>query len=423
MFPPTDYLILNPDDGISWEGIDATQRDGTDGQVAWFNNFDHIAANDVYIEDAMLTTLIDLTNATDEVLTFDLAYREFQLGGFGGTPDGLRLSVSTDCGVTFDDVLYEAFGEDLATVEPSTARFLPTDPSVWERKVFDISAYYGESVIFRFDNLSSYGNNIFIDNINVEFFELVPPVAQFSSSANGTCQGGTITFTNESQDADNYEWIFGAINNPSGASSAGPHTVTFFIPGINTVQLITSNPLGSDTFELEVVVDEFILASFDAEVIDGTLTVDFTNSSLGGTSFTWDFGDGNTSNEENPTHTYAVPGDYNVTLLVDSDFCTAGNASQSLALLPTSTDDLSETFAIQLAPNPNDGQFTLQVNADIQEDFDWKLTGVDGKTYRTGRINTNARQEIDVTNLSSGVFFLELTSGNQRLVERVMIMK
>ncbi len=423
MFPPTDFLILNPDGALTWEGGEVTQRDGSEGQVAWFNNFDNAAANDEYTEDGMLTTLIDLSNATDEVLTFDLAYREYQLGGFGGTPDGLRLSVSTDCGATYEEVLYEAFGEDLATADPSTARFFPSDPSVWERKVFDISAYYGQSVIFRFENLSSYGNNLFIDNINVEFFELVAPVAQFSNSVDAICQGETVTFSNESENADNYEWNFGNINNPSGASSAGPHTVTFFSPGINTIQLITSNPLGADTFELEVFVDEFIIANYDSEVVDGTLTVNFTNTSNNGTTYAWDFGDGGMSNEENPTYTYAEPGDYNVTLVVGSEWCADGSRSRTLELLPTSTDDLTETFSVKLGPNPNKGQFTLLVNADIQEAFDWKLTGVDGKVYKTGRINTNTPQEIDGTNLASGVFFLELTSGNQRLVERVMIMK
>lgn len=423
VFPPVDYLIINPDNLSTWESGVVTQRDGTEGQVAWFNNFDYAAAGPEIIEDGLLTTLIDLSDATDEVLTFDLAYREYQPGGFNGNPDGFRVAVSTDCGNTYDEVLYEAFGEDLATTGASTTRFFPSDPTVWERKVLDISAYYGQSVIFKFENLSRYGNNLFLDNINVEFFELVAPIAQFSTNTEAVCQGETITFTNESESADNYQWTFGTINNPSSANTPGPHTVTFFIPGINVIQLITSNPAGVDTFEMEVFVDEFILADFNSEVMEGTLTVGFTNTSNSGTLFFWNFGDGNTSLDENPTHTYATPGDYNVTLSVGSQWCTPGTVTRSLELLPTSTTDLGDTFAVKLSPNPNNGQFTLRVNATSQETFEWRLTGVDGKSYRTGRINTNLNREIDVTNVAPGVFFLELTSGEQRLVERVMIMK
>ena len=42
--------------------------------------------------------------------------------------------------------------------------------------------------------------------------------------------------------------------------------------------------------------------------------IEFINTSLGATSYIWDFGDGNTATEENPTHHYANPGTYTVTL-------------------------------------------------------------------------------------------------------------
>ena len=44
------------------------------------------------------------------------------------------------------------------------------------------------------------------------------------------------------------------------------------------------------------------------------LIVDFINGSVGGNPFSWDFGDGTTSNQTNPTHTYNIPGKYIVTL-------------------------------------------------------------------------------------------------------------
>ncbi|HEB62331.1 MAG TPA: PKD domain-containing protein, partial [Bacteroidetes bacterium] len=46
--------------------------------------------------------------------------------------------------------------------------------------------------------------------------------------------------------------------------------------------------------------------------------ITFTNSSNGGTTFAWDFGDGNTSTDKNPTHTYTKSGKYTVVLKVDN---------------------------------------------------------------------------------------------------------
>ena len=58
-------------------------------------------------------------------------------------------------------------------------------------------------------------------------------------------------------------------------------------------------------------------AAFDTE-LDG-LTVNFNNTTPNGDSFEWDFGDGNGSADENPSHTYDMSGEYNVTLIVQND--------------------------------------------------------------------------------------------------------
>lgn len=58
--------------------------------------------------------------------------------------------------------------------------------------------------------------------------------------------------------------------------------------------------------------------------------VAFLNSSSGSGTFTWDFGDGNTSDETNPTHSYAAPGNYTVTLTAVG--CTGETATFSASL-------------------------------------------------------------------------------------------
>jgi len=50
------------------------------------------------------------------------------------------------------------------------------------------------------------------------------------------------------------------------------------------------------------------------------LTVNFTNTSLYSTSWLWNFGDGNTSTQQNPSHTYPNPGNYTVTLIATDGF-------------------------------------------------------------------------------------------------------
>ncbi|MEM9887129.1 MAG: PKD domain-containing protein [Bacteroidota bacterium] len=52
---------------------------------------------------------------------------------------------------------------------------------------------------------------------------------------------------------------------------------------------------------------------------DDPLTINFSSTSTEATSFSWDFGDGNTSTEENPSHTYDAPDTYTVELTVGND--------------------------------------------------------------------------------------------------------
>ena len=53
----------------------------------------------------------------------------------------------------------------------------------------------------------------------------------------------------------------------------------------------------------------------DFTFVNSSFDVDFTNLSQHGISYTWDFGDGDSSTEENPTHTYTTTGIYSVVLI------------------------------------------------------------------------------------------------------------
>lgn len=64
----------------------------------------------------------------------------------------------------------------------------------------------------------------------------------------------------------------------------------------------------------------FTVSDFNASITTSCVapfTVTFNNTSVNATTFQWNFGDGNTSTQLNPTHTYAANGTYNVTLIAD----------------------------------------------------------------------------------------------------------
>lgn len=418
VFPPIDYIIENEDNGSTWGQIEVTQKDGSTGNAAFFNNYDYAAASNENILDGLLTPLIDLENATDEFLLFDLAYREYELNGFN-IPDGLRIEVSTDCGASFNDILFEAFGPDLANLSPSTTRFFPGAESDWESYFLDISAYYGQSVIFKFVNLSGYGNNLFLDNINVTSANLNMPVASFTTSAMTVCQGDTVTFTNQSENAELYQWRFGS-SLPSSASGAGPHEVIFFGVGNNTVRLITSNLVGADTAFVTITVEPQIVTNFSMDIVSGR-TVNFTNNSNSADAYFWDFGDGNTSTAEHPTHTYATNGIYDVILTSSAEFCNDVSRTRILDLSTTNTEDLIQTISVQVTPNPAHDFLNIRINTGDVQLVDWSLINVQGQRLEQGQIITNTMNEISVWDYPAGVYFLQLVSEGELLVTKVVV--
>jgi len=92
--------------------------------------------------------------------------------------------------------------------------------------------------------------------------------------------------------------------------------------------------------EMEVGDITFDDTDPDEEYLNCTdFTVIFDNNSSGGTDYFWDFGDGSTSTIENPTHTYADTGSYEVMLIVNPGFTCADTAIGIINLYNTLTAD------------------------------------------------------------------------------------
>jgi len=129
----------------------------------------------------------------------------------------------------------------------------------------------------------------------------------------------TVHFTDLSgEGAQTWQWDFGN----GGWSSQQNPTYYYYQSGVYTVSL-TIGGFGCENTETKVdyiVVEAGVpIPEFSADPTMGTvpLTVNFSDESYGEIDdWQWDFGDGNTSEEENPVHEYTVSGLYSVTLIV-----------------------------------------------------------------------------------------------------------
>jgi PKD repeat protein len=136
------------------------------------------------------------------------------------------------------------------------------------------------------------------------------PVAAYISSASSL----NVTFTDmSSANATSWSWDFG----DGGTSTLQSPLHTYAADGTYNACLISTSACGSDTVCQTVTVCAPVIAAYTST--DAFLNVSFTDGSVGSAvSWTWDFGDGNTSTVQNPSHTYAASGTYTVCLITSS---------------------------------------------------------------------------------------------------------
>ena len=147
------------------------------------------------------------------------------------------------------------------------------------------------------------------------------PVANFSASPTAGCGPLVVTFKDLSSGKPLFwTWDFG---NGQISSQQNP-TTRYSTPGVYTVSLIVKNTSGSNAIRMTdyITVYPFPQAGFTSNLTlaCAPANISFSDQSTPGqgsiTSWSWNFGDGTTSNQQSPSHSYAQPGYYNVSFQV-----------------------------------------------------------------------------------------------------------
>jgi len=202
--------------------------------------------------------------------------------------------------------------EYMVTAGPNLPGFnyctMPGNPtpiawSDWRVISLDLSGYIGQSVTLEFEtgdcDLGAHYGYAYIDAISCGPIETKVYYCQASDS----------TLIEGPEGFATYEWL------PTGDT-----TRVITVPS-NTYSNLTLNvtTVTGCELDLQIVLDPIpLLSSIQCEDVCFPDIVNFTNltPSIQGyeTTYLWDFGDGTTSNLYSPSHTYAAPGVYNVTM-------------------------------------------------------------------------------------------------------------
>lgn len=170
VFPSNGMTIINQDEGITWE-LDSLAFTSPPSSVR-INNL--INTNYGSIDEIVLPHL-DFTGApadADISMRFNWAYAKSD----ASFSDELIVLLSTDCGSTWQEIFYRN-QEALATGPTQTTPFIP-DSSQWKSADIDLNLYRDERFVqIKIINVTDGGNNLYLDDINVEYSSIMTSVS------------------------------------------------------------------------------------------------------------------------------------------------------------------------------------------------------------------------------------------------------
>jgi PKD repeat protein len=228
------------------------------------------------------------------------------------------------------------------------------------------------------------------------------------------CDNGSVVL-NAGNPNMTYLWSTGSITPSITVSQPGTYSVT-----------VTDN-LGCSAGD-NIVLNQVpgVVAAISSPA-NGTLFVPvaFTDGSTGSpTSWFWDFGDGLNAATQNPSHTYLALGSFTVTLIVtNANGCRDTTTQTILINNYVGTDDQFFASAFDLYPNPSDGIFHLYLELYKRSDLNIQVMDVNGRTVYADHISKaqTYQGDIDLHNLSKGVYVLSLEAGDKKVFKKLVI--
>ncbi|MEQ1747303.1 MAG: PKD domain-containing protein [Saprospiraceae bacterium] len=249
------------------------------------------------------------------------------------------------------------------------------------------------------------------------------PIANFKPDATQGCVPFTVQFSDQSA-GNPTAWSWSFIGGNPATSNAQNPSVTYSAPGLYTVELEVTNPYGTNKSTQTNLIEALALplAAFTHAATD--LNVQFTNQSQFGTTYTWNFGDGNMSNDPSPTHVYANPGTYTVSLTVLNN-CGA-TTLQKMITLTSAAGEANWVEMFSLFPNPTTGVFTVNMRGAPESELEFVLSNALGQRVDRQTINFGTgslSHTFDYAELPAGFYSLQISSGSRTMEVKVAIQR
>lgn len=231
--------------------------------------------------------------------------------------------------------------------------------------------------------------------------------AEITSDETVICANDNVGFYLDAQTASStgatFTWLTDNSNGP-----------TFLVTQSGTYILEAENAYGcTDKDTIVITSVNPVIPVITADVAGGIVILD---AGTGFDSYSWStLESSQTINVQNGTYTVET---------VDSNGCTATSAPitiKGIGLNENGTDVLVSVF-----PNPSNGIFTLQVGNLMEENMRIDIIDINGKiitNMNVKEIGKDYTQNIDLSNVAAGTYFIKLSTTKGSVTERIVIVR
>lgn len=202
----------------------------------------------------------------------------------------------------------------------------------------------------------------------------------------------------------------------------GPNANNWSNIGTGSYQVTATDNEGckiTQSFLITKPVVNTPVANFTTNNFD--LMIEFNNNSQNANSYEWDFGDGNTSTDFEPTHSYITTGVYNVCLSAIST-CDTVVTCNAINVQNVGLKDEKIKLGIKIFPNPASSSITIEKETDeVSKAF---IYTSNGKLVSEIELSINTKQ-LSIQNWPSGIYYFHFMNDNKEFLfsKRLSVVK